>query len=106
VLLVHPRSDERDTVRIGYTVTKKIGGAVVRNRLKRRLRAAAADVVPASAPAGSDVVLIGRQGGLTAEFTALKRDLERAFVRAARKGHAPRTDQAGRAGRRQKTTSS
>nr|WP_078056224.1 ribonuclease P protein component [Pacificimonas flava] len=90
VLLVHPRGDGRDTVRVGYTVTKKIGGAVVRNRLKRRLRALAAEVVPARAPAGSDIVLIGRGGGLTANFSVLRQDLEKAFGRAARRrGAAP-----------------
>jgi ribonuclease P protein component len=36
VLLVRPRDDGDSTIRVGYTVTKKIGGAVVRNRMKRR----------------------------------------------------------------------
>ncbi|RZM31019.1 MAG: ribonuclease P protein component, partial [Sphingomonas sp.] len=38
VLLMRPRDDGDATMRIGFTVTKKIGNAVVRNRMKRRLR--------------------------------------------------------------------
>ena len=69
-------------VRVGYTVTKKIGNAVVRNRLKRRLRAAVREVMPSAAPAGHDIVLIGRSGGLGQEFAKLTRDLARAIPRA------------------------
>ena len=47
----------------GFTVTKKIGNAVVRNRLKRRLRAAARAVLPGSGIAHADHVLIGRERG-------------------------------------------
>ena len=71
-------------MRIGYTVTRKIGNAVVRNRLKRRLRAAARDVLQRSGIAGADHVLIGRASGLDREFATLCRELEQALVRARR----------------------
>src|SRR5215213_11124185 len=47
VLLVRDRADSDPAMRVGFTVTKKIGGAVVRNRMKRRFRALAREVVPA-----------------------------------------------------------
>ncbi len=50
----------KEAVRIGFTCTKTLGGAVIRNRVKRRLRAAAAKVLPEQAKPGQDYVLIGR----------------------------------------------
>ena len=47
-------------MRVGFTVTKKIGGAVIRNRMKRRFRALAREIVPAKGFAGADHVMIGR----------------------------------------------
>ena len=84
VLQVRPREDGSALMRIGYTVTRKIGNAVVRNRLKRRLRAAARDVLQRSGIAGADHVLIGRASGLDREFATLCRELEQALVRARR----------------------
>jgi ribonuclease P protein component len=46
VLLVRDRRDDSPAIRLGITVTKKIGNAVVRNRMKRRLRALAREVLP------------------------------------------------------------
>ena len=54
VLLVRPRGDDDPTMRIGITVTKKIGNAVVRNRMKRRFRALAREPLPALGVAGAD----------------------------------------------------
>ena len=71
------RDDQvRDTPRVGFTVTKRVGNAVVRNRVKRRLRAAAAEVVPSYASAGSDYVLIGRKQALERPFQSLTSDLK------------------------------
>src|SRR3546814_4622030 len=52
VLLVHDRRDGEPIKRLGITVTKQIGGAVVRNRMKRRFRALARELLPATAGAG------------------------------------------------------
>ena len=72
-------------MRAGYTVTKKIGGAVVRNRMKRRFRVLARALLPELGQAGADHVLIGRAGGVERDFTALKADLERALQKVVRK---------------------
>lgn len=69
--------------RVGFTVTKKVGTAVVRNRLKRRLRALARETLAPRAAAGTDYVLIGRSGGLTRSWTDLVSDLERALRKLA-----------------------
>jgi ribonuclease P protein component len=84
VLLVKARGDGDATMRIGYTVTKKIGNAVVRNRIKRRFRALAREVLPISGVAGADHVLIGRSDGLTRDFAQLRADLAKALAKVSR----------------------
>lgn len=84
VLLVRDRDDGDATMRIGYTVTKKIGNAVVRNRMKRRLRALARDLLPESGIRGADHVLIGRNGGIERDFAQLRTDLAKALQKIAR----------------------
>lgn len=79
VLLMHPRGDGDPAMRVGFTVTKKIGNAVVRNRMKRRLRALARELLPGAGVAGADHVLIGRAGGIEREFTALRAELAKAL---------------------------
>ena len=69
------------TPRIGFTVTKKIGGAVERNRARRRLKAAAAEVMPAHAAGGHDYVLIGRAATAARPFPQLVGDLQAALRR-------------------------
>jgi len=75
------KSDDRDLspARIGFTVTKKVGKAHTRNRVKRRLRAIATEILPLGAKRGYDYVLIGRIGSLTRSFPDLKADLEKAL---------------------------
>ncbi len=82
VLFVHPRGDSDPAARAGFTVTKKIGNSVVRNRLKRRLRALVRDILPSHGVPGADHVLIGRNDGLTRDYAQLRQDLERAIRRA------------------------
>ena len=80
------QSEPETGFRVGYTVSKKVGNAVARNRARRRLRSAAAEVLPANALAGRDYVLIGRRGTLTRTYRKLVGDLETALERLDRKG--------------------
>lgn len=84
VLLMRPRDDGSPVKRIGFTVTRKIGGAVVRNRMKRRLRALARELLPERGVEGADHVLIGRAGGVERSFDDLRRELARALGKVAR----------------------
>ena len=79
MLLVRDRSDGDPAKRVGFTVTKKIGGAVVRNRMKRRLRALARELLPTGGFPGADHVLIGRAGGIERDFSMLRQELARAL---------------------------
>ncbi len=85
VLLVRDRADSDPTMRLGITVTKKIGGAVVRNRMKRRFRALAREILPREGFAGADHVLIGREGGIERDYALLAAELEKALRKLARK---------------------
>ena len=82
--MVRDRADGSIAKRAGFTVTKRIGGAVIRNRLKRRLRALARDIVPSNGVAGADHVFIGRTPGIDREFALLRSDLIGALARIAR----------------------
>lgn len=71
--------------RFGFTASKALGGAVVRNRARRRLKEAVRLTGPSHAMEGYDYVLIAREGTVQRPFTALIKDLERAFAKV----HAP-----------------
>jgi ribonuclease P protein component len=83
VLLVRDRQDGDAQMRLGITVTKKIGNAVIRNRMKRRFRALARDVLPHMGINGADHVMIGRAGGVERDFAALRAELVKALKRVA-----------------------
>ena len=84
VLLVRERGDGDSAIRVGYTVTKKIGNAVVRNRMKRRFRQLAHALLPTQGQPGADHVLIGRADGVERSFSKLRTELEKALRRVAR----------------------
>jgi ribonuclease P protein component len=68
-------------LRIGFTATKKIGSAVVRNRAKRRLRAVAREVLGAVEARPADLVLVARQGTVSRPYADLTSDLRTALDR-------------------------
>ena len=68
--------------RFGVTVTKKIGNAVVRNRMKRRFRELLRAALPGEGLADTDHVLIGREGGVERDFAVMREDLSVALARA------------------------
>ncbi|MEP2100995.1 MAG: ribonuclease P protein component [Parasphingorhabdus sp.] len=93
VLLAHKRRAEHpvspDTIRYGITVTKKIGNAVARNRMKRRFRGLLAELLPQYGIVGADHIMIGRKAGGKQdgerESAAMKADLEKALKHLAKK---------------------
>ena len=83
-LLVEARRRAEDgRMGIGFTASKKVGGAVIRNRAKRRLREAARQLLPTHGLAGVDYVLVARQSTPDADWAALLDDLKSALIRLA-----------------------
>lgn len=69
-------------IRVGFTCSRKVGNAVVRNRAKRRLRALARAVLPTAARPGWDYVLVGRpEATVTRDYVAMLGDLAHALAR-------------------------
>ena len=77
VLRVRPNG--MAVTRFGFSVSKRIGNAVARNRVKRRLREAAR---AASVEAGFDIVIVARNGAAEADFTRIERSIHNLFKRA------------------------
>ena len=75
-----------DIARFGFTASKGLGGAVIRNRARRRLKEAVRLAAPDHAVQGYDYVLIAREGTVQRRFTEIIKDLERALTKV----HAPR----------------
>jgi ribonuclease P protein component len=74
------RGQDEIGLRVGLTVTKRVGHATERNRIKRRLRAAVQAAAAAHAQLDVDVVVIGRRDILTADYQVLIEDLQRALT--------------------------
>jgi ribonuclease P protein component len=81
LLQARDRGDGDDAVRVGFTASRKIGNAVLRNRAKRRLRALARDVLAGLARPGWDYVLVARpEATVTRPYADLRTDLEMALA--------------------------
>jgi ribonuclease P protein component len=83
VLQAVARDDGREAIGVGVTATRRIGGAVVRNRAKRRLREAARRLVPLHGRCGHDYVLIARAGTAKRPWERLLDDVESALISLA-----------------------
>jgi ribonuclease P protein component len=77
------RADDLSLIRCGFTATRRIGGAVVRNRAKRRLREAARRLVPLHGKPGRDYVFIARVGTAKRPWVRLLDDIESALISLA-----------------------
>ena len=77
-------ADARAEPRFGFTVTKQIGKAVERNRIRRRLKAAVGNLAPGHAKVDFDYVLIASRPALTSGFAILVSELANAFARVHR----------------------
>src|ERR1700712_734114 len=82
VVLQAMRRTDTQPVRLGFTVTKKVGNAVIRNRTRRRLKEAARLLLSGRTMTGADLVLIGRDSTRGRPFIELTDDLRRALRKA------------------------
>lgn len=89
-----PEDEQAMEIRVGFTASRKVGSAVARNRARRRLRAAAREVLPRQGRPGFDYVLIARSGTLDRPYAALVEDLgtavEKIAAGAKRRGPGPK----------------
>jgi len=83
VIQMRAQQEPTDTINVGFTATKKIGNAVVRNRCKRRMRELARALLPLHGKPGHDYVFIARAKTAKAEWADLQKDVEKALLRLA-----------------------
>jgi ribonuclease P protein component len=89
VLLVFDRRDDDPAKRLGITITKKVGNAVVRNRMRRRFRELARELLAEHGKAGADHILIGRDGGIERDFGMLRAEMVKALNKLAHQNRSP-----------------
>ncbi len=80
ILQASQRNNDATDIRVGFTASRKVGNAVMRNRAKRRLRALAERVLPDLGSPGMDYVLIGRQETALLPFAEMEQDLRSALT--------------------------
>ena len=83
VIQMRVQLEKTDTINVGFTATKKIGNAVVRNRCKRRMRELARALLPLYGKPGHNYVFIARAGTAKALWDDLYKDVEKALLRLA-----------------------
>jgi ribonuclease P protein component len=83
VVQARDRADGRDAIRAGFTATKRVGGSVVRNRAKRRLREAVRRLLPLLGRPGYDYVFIARGGTALRPWERLLDDVKSALISLA-----------------------
>jgi ribonuclease P protein component len=91
VLQAHKRADD-GPARVGFTVSKKVGNAVERNRVRRRLREIVRNAGSNRIRSGHDYVLIGRRAALRVPFARIAEDFEGALRRMHAERARPRRD--------------
>lgn len=79
VVIQARENPEHDIIRVGFTATKKIGNAVIRNRAKRRLRSVCLELLPKLGQTGTDYVFIARDKTVARPYEALLEDTQQAL---------------------------
>jgi ribonuclease P protein component len=103
VLLVKDRQDESADIRLGITITKKVGNAVVRNRMRRRFRALAQEMLGQKGKCGADHILIGRDSGIERDFSELRADMAKALDKLCQQNRSAEPAEARRDEKRPST---
>ena len=89
VVIQARENPNHNEIRVGFTATKKIGNAVIRNRAKRRLRAVCQEILPRLGQLGTDYVFIARDKTVTRPYEALLDDTQKALKRLEKSRPSP-----------------